>query len=223
MCIYMFVYPLFLCSLSICTRGFCPLLHKNRRTPSLRYFSVNRTPMAVWTGASYLVWLSSPKIVFSAQAASLIHRRCLAGGGGNMSFLSFFRPCLLAEENKPGKENKSGTLFSLYKKSCLYKKSWQLTNVSQLYSSFFFRWSWGLYEFDTWNSKLTDFSASIWDLECIVLFFWLFYLVNIYCLKHIADHHGPPKVNFWPDPMHPSRWKKNTYVIPSQWTCFINI
>lgn len=91
--------------------------HKNRRTPSLRYFSVNRTPLAVWTGASYLVWLSSPKIVFSAQAASLIHRRCLAGGGGNMSFLSFFRRCLLAEENKPGKENKSRTLFSLYKKS----------------------------------------------------------------------------------------------------------
>lgn len=24
----------------------------------------------------------------------------------------------------------------------------------------------------------------------------------------VADHHGPPKVNFWEDPMHPSKWKQ---------------
>lgn len=24
----------------------------------------------------------------------------------------------------------------------------------------------------------------------------------------IADHHGPPKVNFWQDPMSPSKWKE---------------
>ncbi|MBA0814959.1 hypothetical protein Gohar_020748, partial [Gossypium harknessii] len=23
-----------------------------------------------------------------------------------------------------------------------------------------------------------------------------------------ADHHGPPKVNFWQDPMSPSKWKE---------------
>ncbi|GAB4849568.1 hypothetical protein Ancab_004362 [Ancistrocladus abbreviatus] len=23
-----------------------------------------------------------------------------------------------------------------------------------------------------------------------------------------GDHHGPPKVNFWQDPLNPSRWKE---------------
>ncbi|OMP04586.1 hypothetical protein COLO4_09470 [Corchorus olitorius] len=30
-----------------------------------------------------------------------------------------------------------------------------------------------------------------------------------------GDHHGPPKVNFWQDPMNPSRWKEEHFVIVS--------
>ncbi|KAL0549887.1 hypothetical protein IC582_014380 [Cucumis melo] len=30
-----------------------------------------------------------------------------------------------------------------------------------------------------------------------------------------ADHHGPPKVNFWEDPFNPSRWKGEHFVIVS--------
>ncbi|XP_024032987.1 uncharacterized protein LOC21393485 [Morus notabilis] len=30
-----------------------------------------------------------------------------------------------------------------------------------------------------------------------------------------GDHHGPPKVNFWEDPLSPSRWKEEHFVIVS--------
>ncbi|KAK6269883.1 hypothetical protein POUND7_006988 [Theobroma cacao] len=30
-----------------------------------------------------------------------------------------------------------------------------------------------------------------------------------------GDHYGPPKVNFWQDPMNPSRWKEEHFVIVS--------
>ncbi|XP_065862175.1 uncharacterized protein [Euphorbia lathyris] len=30
-----------------------------------------------------------------------------------------------------------------------------------------------------------------------------------------GDHHGPPKVNFWQDPMSPSKWKEEHFVIIS--------
>ncbi|KAA8523840.1 hypothetical protein F0562_010263 [Nyssa sinensis] len=30
-----------------------------------------------------------------------------------------------------------------------------------------------------------------------------------------GDHHGPPKVNFWQDPMSPSKWKEEHFVILS--------
>ncbi|KAI4319815.1 hypothetical protein MLD38_033369 [Melastoma candidum] len=30
-----------------------------------------------------------------------------------------------------------------------------------------------------------------------------------------ADHHGPPKVNIWEDPMSPSKWKEEHFVIAS--------
>ncbi|KAJ8561053.1 hypothetical protein K7X08_027243 [Anisodus acutangulus] len=30
-----------------------------------------------------------------------------------------------------------------------------------------------------------------------------------------GDHHGPPKVNFWHDPMSPSKWKEEHFVIVS--------
>ncbi|KAJ8425322.1 hypothetical protein Cgig2_018939 [Carnegiea gigantea] len=41
-----------------------------------------------------------------------------------------------------------------------------------------------------------------------------------FCLIHrrglAGDHgHGPPKVNFWQDPLHPSRWKEEHFVIVS--------
>ena len=49
--------------------------------------------MAAWTGAARhavnFARLSSPKTPSTAQAASLIHRRGLAGGGGNLSFIRF--------------------------------------------------------------------------------------------------------------------------------------
>ncbi|KAH7842020.1 hypothetical protein Vadar_000569 [Vaccinium darrowii] len=30
-----------------------------------------------------------------------------------------------------------------------------------------------------------------------------------------GDHHGPPKVNFWEDPLSPSKWKEEHFVIIS--------
>ncbi|XP_012070648.1 uncharacterized protein LOC105632806 isoform X2 [Jatropha curcas] len=30
-----------------------------------------------------------------------------------------------------------------------------------------------------------------------------------------GDHHGPPKVNFWQDPLSPSKWKEEHFVIIS--------
>ncbi|KAL7129618.1 hypothetical protein ABFS83_13G080500 [Erythranthe nasuta] len=30
-----------------------------------------------------------------------------------------------------------------------------------------------------------------------------------------GDHHGPPKVNVWDDPMSPSKWKEEQFVIVS--------
>ncbi|KAG7010698.1 hypothetical protein SDJN02_27494 [Cucurbita argyrosperma subsp. argyrosperma] len=34
-------------------------------------------------------------------------------------------------------------------------------------------------------------------------------------LAGAADHHGPPKVNCWSDPMSPSKWKEEHFVIVS--------
>ncbi|KAK9065208.1 hypothetical protein SSX86_016591 [Deinandra increscens subsp. villosa] len=34
-------------------------------------------------------------------------------------------------------------------------------------------------------------------------------------LAGAADHHGPPKVDFWKDPMSPSLWKEEHFVIVS--------
>ncbi|XP_057508154.1 uncharacterized protein LOC130791058 [Actinidia eriantha] len=34
-------------------------------------------------------------------------------------------------------------------------------------------------------------------------------------LAGAADHHGPPKVNCWKDPMSPSQWKEEHFVIVS--------
>lgn len=35
------------------------------------------------------------------------------------------------------------------------------------------------------------------------------FLPNIFStLLRFADHHGPPKVNCWQDPMNPSKWKE---------------
>ncbi|KAA8526426.1 hypothetical protein F0562_008371 [Nyssa sinensis] len=34
-------------------------------------------------------------------------------------------------------------------------------------------------------------------------------------LAGAADHHGPLKVNFWQDPMSPSKWKEEHFVIVS--------
>eukprot|EP00250_Pteridium_aquilinum_P008196 c17759_g1_i1 orf=101-385(+) len=35
-------------------------------------------------------------------------------------------------------------------------------------------------------------------------------------LRHLsADHHGPPKINFWQDPMSPSKWKEEHFVLIS--------
>ncbi|XP_057838386.1 uncharacterized protein LOC131048455 isoform X2 [Cryptomeria japonica] len=30
-----------------------------------------------------------------------------------------------------------------------------------------------------------------------------------------SEHHGPPKVNFWEDPMSPSKWKEEHFVLIS--------
>ncbi|KAJ4729885.1 1D-myo-inositol 2-amino-2-deoxy-alpha-D-glucopyranoside ligase, partial [Melia azedarach] len=40
-------------------------------------------------------------------------------------------------------------------------------------------------------------------------------LVHRRGLAGAADHHGPPKVNFWQDPMSPSKWKEEHFVIVS--------
>ncbi|XP_018503139.1 uncharacterized protein LOC103947853 [Pyrus x bretschneideri] len=34
-------------------------------------------------------------------------------------------------------------------------------------------------------------------------------------LAGAADHHGPPKVNVWQDPLSPSKWKEEHFVIVS--------
>ncbi|OAY34114.1 uncharacterized protein LOC110629342 [Manihot esculenta] len=34
-------------------------------------------------------------------------------------------------------------------------------------------------------------------------------------LAGAADHHGPPKVNCWQDPMNPAKWKEEHFVIVS--------
>ncbi|XP_052179044.1 uncharacterized protein LOC127792556 [Diospyros lotus] len=34
-------------------------------------------------------------------------------------------------------------------------------------------------------------------------------------LAGAADHHGPPRVNFWQDTMSPSKWKEEHFVIVS--------
>ncbi|KAE8660921.1 SYP124 protein [Hibiscus syriacus] len=34
-------------------------------------------------------------------------------------------------------------------------------------------------------------------------------------LAGAADHHGPPKVYFWQDPMNPAKWKEEHFVIVS--------
>ncbi|KAL5730066.1 hypothetical protein ACHQM5_002938 [Ranunculus cassubicifolius] len=38
-----------------------------------------------------------------------------------------------------------------------------------------------------------------------------------------GDHHGPPKVDFWKDPMSPSKWKEEHFVIISLtgWGCLL--
>ncbi|KAJ8543451.1 hypothetical protein K7X08_005974 [Anisodus acutangulus] len=35
------------------------------------------------------------------------------------------------------------------------------------------------------------------------------------CFAGAADHHGPPKVNCWQDPMSPAKWKEEHFVIVS--------
>ncbi|CBI28925.3 uncharacterized protein LOC100249870 [Vitis vinifera] len=34
-------------------------------------------------------------------------------------------------------------------------------------------------------------------------------------LAGAADHHGPPRINVWEDPMSPSKWKEEHFVIVS--------
>ncbi|KAG6661383.1 uncharacterized protein LOC122303923 [Carya illinoinensis] len=40
-------------------------------------------------------------------------------------------------------------------------------------------------------------------------------LVHRRGLAGAADHHGPPRVNIWQDPMSPSKWKEEHFVIAS--------
>ncbi|KAK0589374.1 hypothetical protein LWI29_013386 [Acer saccharum] len=40
-------------------------------------------------------------------------------------------------------------------------------------------------------------------------------LVHRRGLAGAADHHGPPKINCWTDPMSPSQWKEEHFVIVS--------
>ncbi|XP_034900748.1 uncharacterized protein [Populus alba] len=40
-------------------------------------------------------------------------------------------------------------------------------------------------------------------------------LVHRRGLSGAADHHGPPRINCWQDPMSPSKWKEEHFVIVS--------
>ncbi|KAK2639212.1 hypothetical protein Ddye_027007 [Dipteronia dyeriana] len=40
-------------------------------------------------------------------------------------------------------------------------------------------------------------------------------LIHRRCFAGGGEHHGPPKVNFWQDPMSPSKWKEEHFVIVS--------
>ncbi|GLJ34619.1 hypothetical protein SUGI_0696300 [Cryptomeria japonica] len=39
--------------------------------------------------------------------------------------------------------------------------------------------------------------------------------VNGGTTRFASEHHGPPKVNFWEDPMSPSKWKEEHFVLIS--------
>ncbi|BAF12471.1 uncharacterized protein [Oryza sativa Japonica Group] len=40
-------------------------------------------------------------------------------------------------------------------------------------------------------------------------------LVSRRGLAGAADHHGPPKVNIWQEPMNPANWKEEQFVLAS--------
>ncbi|KAK2975333.1 hypothetical protein RJ640_004533, partial [Escallonia rubra] len=40
-------------------------------------------------------------------------------------------------------------------------------------------------------------------------------LIHRHGLASGGDHRGPPKVNFWEDPLSPSKWKEEHFVIVS--------
>ncbi|CAA3013428.1 uncharacterized protein LOC111368601 isoform X1 [Olea europaea subsp. europaea] len=46
-------------------------------------------------------------------------------------------------------------------------------------------------------------------------FAWSTSMISCRSLAGITDHHGPPKVDFWKDPMSPSKWKEEHFVIVS--------
>ncbi|KAF3630986.1 hypothetical protein FXO37_28223 [Capsicum annuum] len=41
------------------------------------------------------------------------------------------------------------------------------------------------------------------------------FLLYSYFDNHVSDHHGPPKVNCWKEPMNPAQWKEEHFVIVS--------
>ena len=112
--------------------------------------------MAAWTGAARqavnLARLSSPKTPSTAQAASLIHRRGLAGGGGNLSFIPFY------------------FLYSLF--GCWEKKKLKNVNFLKTSSDFgisFHSRTWvlfGSYVCVWWNVCLRNFRLGFWVVEC---------------------------------------------------------
>lgn len=62
------------------------------------------------------------------------------------------------------------------------------------------------------SCSTTVHKQTMWALMLMAFKIW-FYNAFVWFTKIIdvlcdADHHGPPKVNFWQDPMSPSKWKE---------------
>ncbi|BFG25377.1 hypothetical protein CerSpe_116510 [Prunus speciosa] len=52
--------------------------------------------------------------------------------------------------------------------------------------------------------------------KLVLLLFKSYRTIHISTTKfELADHHGPPRVNVWQDPLSPSKWKEEHFVIVS--------
>ena len=66
----------------------------------------------------------------------------------------------------------------------------------------------------TGNGKGKWYFSATEKLHLFIIYLPKLFIFNFGC---IIGHHGPPKVNFWQDPLSPSKWKEEHV---SLFTCF---